>query len=52
MNSPDTVTENRQGSILGIALISLSGSSIEWYDFFIYGSAARLGLPNVVLSEI
>jgi len=30
-----------------IALASLVGTSIEWYDFFLYGTAAALVFPTV-----
>jgi hypothetical protein len=29
------------------ALTGLAGASIEWYDFFIYATAAALVFPNV-----
>ena len=34
-------------SILKVAMTALAGSSIEWYDFFIYGTAAALVFPNL-----
>jgi metabolite-proton symporter len=34
-------------SIRTVALTALAGASIEWYDFFIYGTAAALVFPKV-----
>ena len=34
-------------SIRRIALTSLASASIEWYDFYIYGTAAALVFPKV-----
>lgn len=34
-------------SIRSIALTSLAGTSIEWFDFFLYGTAAALVFPHV-----
>ena len=39
----DTAAEK---SIRKVALTALAGASIEWYDFFIYGTAAALVFPR------
>ena len=46
-----TRTEPQQGSVRLVAFASLIGTTIEWYDFFLYGTAAalvfnRLFFPN------
>jgi MFS family permease len=35
------------GHVTGIALAAAAGASIEWYDFFVYGTAAALVFPKL-----
>jgi metabolite-proton symporter len=37
-----TASPSRQGSIRSVAFASFIGTTIEWYDFFLYGTAAAL----------
>lgn len=37
----------REHSIRKVAITALTATSIEWYDFFIYGTAAALVFPTV-----
>src|SRR5436190_16393700 len=37
----------RENTILKVITTSLAASSIEWYDFFIYGTAAALVFPKL-----
>ena len=34
-------------SMRKLALTSLAGTSIEWYDFFLYGTAAAIVFPRL-----
>jgi len=34
---------NSESNMQKVALTSLAGTSIEWYDFFLYGASATLG---------
>ena len=36
-----------ESSVFKVAVTSLAASSIEWYDFFIYGTAAALVFPSL-----
>ena len=42
----------KESDIRKVALTSLSGTSIEWYDFFLYGAAAGLVFPKLFFGEV
>ena len=37
---------SKESAMRRVAATSLAGTSIEWYDFFIYGTAAALVFPR------
>jgi MFS family permease len=43
--------ENSESNIQKVALTALAGTSIEWYDFFLYGAAAALIFPTAFFGE-
>lgn len=45
-----TVPALRGNSLRKVVATSLAASSIEWYDFFIYGTAAALVFPKIFFS--
>ena len=40
-----------QSNMQKVAYTALAGTSIEWYDFFLYGAAAALIFPSVFFGE-
>lgn len=39
-------------SILKVASLSLVGASVEWFDFFLYGTAAALVFPHLFFPKV
>ncbi len=50
MNQSETHDQNK--NMRQVALTALAGTSIEWYDFFLYGAAAALIFPTAFFGEI
>ena len=48
----ESLSLNKESSMRKVALTSLAGTSIEWYDFFLYGAAAALVFPTAFFGEI
>ena len=44
-------SNNSKSNMRKVALTSLAGTSIEWYDFFLYGASAALIFPTVFFGE-
>ena len=42
---------NPESNMQKVALTALAGTSIEWYDFFLYGAAAALIFPTAFFGE-
>ena len=44
-------TKSQKNNMRKVALTALAGTSIEWYDFFLYGAAAALIFPTAFFGE-
>ena len=49
MNPEESVSEQTQPrtNIVRVVAASMAGTTVEWYDFFLYGVAAALVFPHV-----
>ena len=47
----DTAAPASERSMRRVAVTALAGTSIEWFDFFLYGTAAALVFPSVFFAE-
>lgn len=43
--------QNQQANMRKVAMTSLAGTSIEWYDFFLYGTAAAIIFPKAFFPQ-
>ena len=50
-NPSNSENGSLQSNMRKVALTALAGTSIEWYDFFLYGAAAALVFPTVFFGE-
>ncbi|WP_431710262.1 MFS transporter [Glutamicibacter uratoxydans] len=46
-----TITDSKKASPFKVAMASFIGTTIEYYDFFIYGTAAALVFPRLFFPE-
>lgn len=51
VSSQDTGSGPQQSSIVKVVFASLVGTAVEWYDFFLYGSAAALVFGTLFFPE-
>ena len=53
VNTPDLqeAEAHLKSNMRTVALTALAGTSIEWYDFFIYATAAALVFPSLFFPE-
>jgi metabolite-proton symporter len=49
---PNTVKTTRQRQSRKVAVASLIGTTVEWYDFFLFGTAAALVFPELFFSNL
>jgi MFS family permease len=49
---PDIQSIHDQSNMRKVAYTALAGTSIEWYDFFLYGAAAALIFPSTFFGEM
>lgn len=52
--APDLISEDAahvEANMRKVALTALAGTSIEWYDFFLYGTAAALVFPSAFFPD-
>ena len=52
MNQISSQSIDTKFNIRKVALTALAGTSIEWYDFFLYGAAAALIFPTAFFGEV
>ena len=45
------IDANKQQNMRRVAMTSLAGTSIEWYDFFLYGTAAAVIFPKAFFPQ-
>ena len=48
----DQQNNQKKTNMRKVALTALAGTSIEWYDFFLYGAAAALIFPSTFFGEM
>ena len=46
-NDPLAEDDQLSSNMRKVAITALAGTSIEWYDFFLYATAAALVFPTV-----
>ena len=52
--APDLISQDAahvEANMRKVALTALAGTSIEWYDFFLYGTAAALVFPSAFFPD-